>query len=64
MPALQMSYACIYVPDFPVEALLRAEPELRSQSLVVLEGKVPLQKVWAVNENARRAGVEQGMTKI
>ncbi len=59
-----MSYACIYVPDFPVEALLRAEPELRSQSLVVLEGKVPLQKVFAVNENARRAGVEQGMTKI
>jgi protein ImuB len=59
-----MPYACIFVPDFPVEALLRAEPELRSQSLVVVEGKVPLQKVFAVNENARRAGVEQGMTKI
>jgi protein ImuB len=59
-----MPFACIYVPDFPVEALLRAEPELRSQSLAVLEGKVPLQKVFAVNENARRAGVDPGMSKL
>jgi protein ImuB len=47
-----------------VEALLRAEPELRSQALAVLEGKAPLQKVFAVNENARRAGVDPGMTKL
>src|SRR5579863_7711575 len=57
-------FACIFVPDFPVEALLRAEPELRSQSLAVLEGKAPLQKVFAVNENARRARVNPGMTKL
>jgi len=24
-----MPYACIFVPDFPAQALLRAEPELR-----------------------------------
>ena len=59
-----MPFACIFVPDFPVEALLRAEPELRSQSLAVLEGKAPLQKVFAVNENARRAGVIPGMSKL
>ena len=59
-----MPFACIFVPDFPVEALLRAEPELRSQSLAVLEGKAPLQKVFAANENARRAGVGPGMTKL
>jgi protein ImuB len=59
-----MPFACIFVPDFPVEALLRAEPELRSQSLAVLEGKAPLQKVFAVNENARRAGVSPGMSKL
>src|ERR1700688_265070 len=60
MPA----FACIFVPDFPLEALLRAEPELRSQSLAVLEGQAPLQKVFAVNENARRAGVSPGMSKL
>ena len=59
-----MPFACIFVPDFPVEVLLRAEPELRSQSVVVLEGKAPLQKVFAVNEHARRAGIEPGMTKL
>jgi protein ImuB len=59
-----MPFACIFVPDFPVEALLRAEPELRSQPVAVLEGKAPLQKVFAGNEKARRAGVEVGMTKL
>ncbi len=59
-----MPFACIFVPDFPVEALLRAEPELRAQSLAVLEGNAPLQKIFAVNENARRAGVSPGMSKL
>jgi protein ImuB len=59
-----MPYACIFVPDFPAEAILRAEPELRSQAVAVLEGKPPLQKIFALNENARRAGIEAGMTKI
>ena len=59
-----MPFACIFVPDFPVEAVLRAEPELRSQAVVVLEGKPPLQRVFGLNENARRAGLESGMTKL
>jgi protein ImuB len=59
-----MPFACIFVPDFPVEAILRAEPELRSQAVVILEGKPPLQKVFAVNEKARRAGIAPGMAKI
>jgi protein ImuB len=59
-----MPFACIFVPDFPVEAILRVEPELRSQAVAVLEGKPPLQKVFATNENARQIGIEPGMTKI
>jgi protein ImuB len=59
-----MPFACIFVPDFPAEAILRAEPVLRSQAVAVLEGKPPLQKVFAVNEKARRASIEPGMTKI
>ncbi len=59
-----MAFACIFVPDFPVEALLRAEPELRSQPVNVLEGKAPLQKVFAVNALARNAGITPGMTKL
>ena len=59
-----MAFASIFVPDFPVEAVLRAEPELRSQAVAVLEGKPPLQKVFAVNEKSRRAGIEVGITKL
>jgi protein ImuB len=58
------AFACIFVPDFPVEALLRAEPDLRSHPLAVLEGKAPVQTIFALNENARRAGVSPGMTKL
>jgi protein ImuB len=59
-----MPFACIFVPDFPVEAWLRAEPALRSYAVAVLEGKAPLQKLFAVNEKARRAGVAPGITKL
>jgi protein ImuB len=59
-----MPFACIFVPDFPVEALLRVEPGLRARPVAVLEGKAPLQKVFAVNEKARRNGILPGMTKL
>jgi len=59
-----MPFACIFVPDFPVEAVLRAEPELRALPVAVLEGKPPLQKVLGVNEKARQLGIALGMSKI
>jgi protein ImuB len=59
-----MPFACIFVPDFPVEAVLRTEPALRAQAVAILEGKPPLQKVLGVNEPARQLGIEPGMTKI
>ncbi|MFZ0314915.1 MAG: hypothetical protein WAL85_19590 [Candidatus Korobacteraceae bacterium] len=57
-------FACIYVPDFPVEAMVRAEPGLREQAVAVLEGKPPLVRVIALNEKARLLGMEIGMTKL
>jgi len=59
-----MPFACIYVPDFPVAAILRAEPELRSKAVAVVEGKPPLEKLLGGNEIARREGVCSGMTKL
>lgn len=59
-----MLFACIFVPDFPVEAIVRAEPDLRSQAVAVLEGKPPLQKICALNEEARQAGISAGMSKL
>jgi protein ImuB len=57
-------FACIYVPNFPVAAALRAEPELRARALAIFEGKAPLERIIAVNENARRMSISPGMTKI
>ena len=56
-------FACIYVPNFPVAAALRAEPELRARALAIFEGKAPLEQIIAVNEEARRRGISPGMTK-
>ncbi|HUA14196.1 MAG TPA: DNA polymerase Y family protein [Verrucomicrobiae bacterium] len=58
-----MSFASIYVPNFPVAAALRAESELQAAALAILEGKPPLEKVIAVNEKAGRMGIAPGMTK-
>ena len=56
-------FACVFIPDFSAQALIRFEPELRGCPLVVLTGRPPLEKVMALNENARQAGVEVGATK-
>ncbi len=45
-----MPYACIYVPNFPVAAVLRAEPELRTRAVAMLEGKPPLETILALND--------------
>jgi protein ImuB len=58
-----MPFACIYVPNFPVAAALRAEPDLQARAVAILEGTPPLEKIIAVNENARRIGIAPAMTK-
>ncbi len=58
-----MPFACIYVPNFPVAAALRAEPELQARPVAIFEGKPPLEKTIAVNEKAARMGIAPGMTK-
>ncbi|MGA2416768.1 MAG: DNA polymerase Y family protein [Candidatus Sulfotelmatobacter sp.] len=56
-------FACIFVPNFPVAAVLRAQPELRARAVAIFEGKPPMEKVFAVNESAGRIGIMAGMTK-
>jgi protein ImuB len=56
-------FACIYIPDFPVQALLRFEPDARARPVAVLTGRPPLEKVMALNERARQTGVELGATR-
>ena len=57
-------FACIYIPDFPVAAIVRAEPSLRDRAVAVIEGKPPQVRVAALSDKARLLGMEIGMTKM
>ena len=56
-------FACIFIPDFSVQAIIRFAPELRARPVAVLTGRPPLEKVVALNESTRQMGVEVGTTK-
>jgi protein ImuB len=56
-------FACIYIPNFPVAAVLRTDPELCSRPVAIFEGKPPLEKILVVNEKAASLGIEPAMTK-
>lgn len=57
-------FACIYIPDFPVEAIVRTEQQLRERAVAVLDGKSPVMRIIALNERARQVGMEPSMTKV
>lgn len=62
-------FACLFVPDFPVQAALRLEPEdtrevLKQSPIAILEGPASLPRVMAANEPARLAGIELQMTRL
>ena len=58
-----MAFACIHIPDFMVQSVVRSEPILCRSALVLLSGKPPLWSVEAANSSALQAGVQLGMTK-
>jgi protein ImuB len=57
-------YACLYVKEFPAQAMLRLRPELRESAVVVMEGEAPLEEVCSLNARARRMGFARGMTWV
>src|SRR5271157_3191584 len=57
-------FACIYIPDFPVAAIVRTEPSMCDRAVAVMEGKPPQVRVVALNDKARLLGMEIGMTKL
>ena len=58
-----MAFCAIFVPDFSLQAVIRCEPALRRQPLVLLDGPQPTFRVMAVSEAAQRLGVACGLTK-
>lgn len=61
-------FACLLIPDFPVQAALLLEPKdtreaLRRSPMAVLDGPSNLLKVVAINDAASNVGIKIGMTK-
>jgi protein ImuB len=57
-----MRLACLYVPDFPLAALLRVEPDLVGTPAAVADGPGPRAKLLAVSPEAVRCGVTADLT--
>jgi protein ImuB len=57
-------YACLYVREFPAQALLRLHPELREAPCVVMVGEAPTEQVCSLNTRARLTGIKRGMTRV
>jgi protein ImuB len=64
-----MAFAAIHVANFMVQAVLRAEVELRGEvgvrekAVALVDGTAPLIHVVAANDAAWRAGIQMGMAQ-
>ena len=56
-------YACLYVREFPAQAMLRLRPQLKESPVAILEGDPPRQRVCSLNARAHALGVEAGTTR-
>jgi protein ImuB len=60
-----MLFGCLYIPDFPVQVALRnTNCDPAKQPAAILDGPESLLKVCAVNDAARRCGIDRGMTRL
>ncbi len=59
-----MLFACVFIPEFPLRAVMRHEPALRTAAVAIVEGTPPSCFVIAMNPKARQMGVVEGMTKL
>ena len=57
-------YACLYVTEFPAQAILRLRPEMHGRPCVVMEGKPPSETVCSLNTRARLLHLLHGMTRV
>jgi len=58
-----MGFACVYIADFLVQAVVRGQPSLMESALALISGAPPLWSVVAANAAAFEAGIQLGMTK-
>src|SRR5260221_14170380 len=58
-----MGFACVYIADFLVQAVVRGQRALGDGALALLGGAPPLWSVVAANPAAFEAGIQLGLSK-
>ena len=58
----RMRVACLLIPDLPLQAALRAEPEQAGRPLVVTTGPGPRAEILSASREAVRGGVRLGQS--
>jgi protein ImuB len=56
-------YACLYVREFPAQAMLRLRPQLKDSPVVILHGTPPRLWVCSLNARAHDLGITIGTTR-
>jgi protein ImuB len=56
-------YFCVWIPEFPAQALLRLRPQLGDAPVAVLSGTAPQEQTCSANAKAFRLGVVTGMSR-
>src|SRR5215213_1880177 len=56
-----MRIACVHVPDLPLQAVLRRNPEHRDEAVALAEAPGERARVLACTRRARQAGVRAGL---
>lgn len=55
-------FACIYIPNFSLQAALRHEVELRAKPVAMVDAELPKPVIVELNAVARKGGVIPGLT--
>lgn len=55
-------FTVVYIPDFPLQAALRLEPELRDRPVALLPDSTRGARIFQLNRLARESGVHEGLT--
>ena len=58
------SYGCVVVAQLAVQARVRLRPQWIKTAVVVMEGRRPLESVFALNGIAMRKGLKKGMSRV
>jgi protein ImuB len=57
-------YLCVHLRDFAAQALVCSDRALHSRAVAVLSGEPPLERVFAMTQQARQLGMEEGMSRV